>query len=147
MSDDTSLYDVIRWVQEQMVFLDRPASRLALWYLSVNAFRNTHNNEGVDVGRVLSGMTRVAKIQRGTGLSRKGVYDALHDLQSKGYILTSMVKGRGKSQIRVFWQAEANQWRADFRDGINPLPVEFQTPVKVVKERKDAVILQFPKQT
>lgn len=144
---DPSSMDVYRWVEEQMRFLDRPGSRQTLTYLAMNAFRTEDNPEEVGEGRVMSGKATVAKIQWGTGLSRRGVFDALRDLQRQGYIIAAMEKGRGKSKIRVYWSAEAHEMRENFRAGIKPLPSAFATPEtpspEVTKEQKEAIILPF----
>jgi DNA-binding PadR family transcriptional regulator len=145
---EVDLHDVMGWAQEQSVFLRSPSMRLVLWYLCVNAFRHVNNPENREPGDVLSAYATVARIQRGTGLSDKSVREALQELQDEGYIVADLKHGRGKSRITVFWTEQADERRADFRDGIRDLPKGFQRTPKSTAPTlelvsQDAKILPF----
>ena len=133
---EVGLHEVLEWAEEQAQFLRSPATRLVLIYLCHHAWRTNTNPEGRSIGDVLSRYASVARIQRGTGLSDKTVRAALQELQSEGYIIANLKHGNGKSEIGVFWEEEHDDFRADFRAGIKPLPKPFRapepTPLKVV---------------
>jgi hypothetical protein len=139
---DVGLYEVMGWAEEQSLHLRSPAQRLILWYLCLHAWRVEDNPEGREVGDVLSKFAAIARIQRHTGLSDKTVRAGLQELQEEGYILANMAPGNGTSTIAIFWSETADERRADYRDGIRPLPKGFQRKPKLeVVEPTEADII------
>jgi hypothetical protein len=137
------------WAQEQTPFLRTPSQRLVLWYLCINAFRHSNNREGREPGDVLSAFVPIARVQRGTGLSKRQAIYALQDLQDAGYIIREMRTGNGKSRIAVFWSENFDQIREDFRAGVKPLPKQFSRTIPVrnapVQEEREGNVIPFPK--
>jgi hypothetical protein len=123
---EVGLHEVLEWAEEQAPFLRSPATRLVLIYLCTHTWRVPENPEKRNVGDVLSRYASVARIQRGTGLSDKTVRGALRELQSEGYIIANLKHGNGKSEIGVFWEEGHDEFRADYRAGIKPLPKPFR---------------------
>jgi hypothetical protein len=141
---EVDLYDVMEWAEEQSMFLRTPGQRLVLWYLCVHAFRREDNPEGRGVGDVLSAFTSIARIQRGTGLGRSTVLEALETLQYLGYLVADLKPGNGRSRISLFWTEGSDERRADDRDGIRALPKGFRkTPQRLEIVKQDAIILPF----
>jgi hypothetical protein len=125
---EVGLHEVLEWAEEQALFLRSPATRLVLIYLCHHAWRTDTNPESRSVGDVLSAYASVARIQRHTGLSDKTVRAALQELQAEGYIIANLKHGNGRSEIGVFWEEDHDEFRADWRAGIKPLPKPFRAP-------------------
>lgn len=145
--EEVDPFEVMRWAQEQAQFLSPPQT-LVLWYLCLNAWHKPDNPENEHVGTVLSGRTPLSKIRMRTGLSDRGVRDALNALQDKGYIFRESKPGWGQSRIEVFWSEGADEFRAELRAGVVDLPEAMKRKVKT-RERgltvvSDADIVEFP---
>lgn len=124
---EVGLHEVLEWAEEQAQFLRSPSTRLVLIYLCHHAWRTEDNAEGRNVGDVLSRYASIARIQRGTGLSDRTVRTALRELQEEGYVIANLKHGNGRSEIGVFWEANHDEFREDYRAGIKPLPKPFRT--------------------
>jgi hypothetical protein len=118
--------DVLRWAQEQAIYLSPPSLHHVLLYLCINAFYKDENREGKKPGNVLTGRTRLRTIQRYTGLSRRTVQRALDGLQDQGYVLVSMDGGNEPNEIFVAWSEAMDDVRTEVRAGLRDLPKVFQ---------------------
>lgn len=145
---DVGQFDVMRWAQEQAIYLSPPAAHHVLLYLCLNAFYKGDNPEGRSPGDVLSAYASMAKIQRYTGLSESSVRRALRTLEDNGYVSARMLPGKGKSEIGIFWTASADEMREEFRAGIRDLPKGMRrsdrvAPKKTPKKVDNVISVEF----
>ena len=140
---DVRQSDVIRWAQEQAIYLSPPSAHHVLLYLCLNAFYTGSNPEGKGPGNVMTGRTRLRTIRRYTGLGRATIQRALDILQDNGYVLVSMEGGRGDNQICVAWSEAMDRVREEFRAGHSDLPKIFRREVAPAPVQEDAQVLEF----
>lgn len=134
---DVRQSDVIRWAQEQAVFLRPPSLHHVLLYLCCNAFYSAKNPEGMSPGNVLSGRTRLRTISRYTGLGMSTVRAALRGLQDQGFIVMQMCRdGKETNGIYVAWGEDMDARREEFRQGRRPLPKMFERAPTVSEKPK-----------